>query len=122
MPRAPKPLFCEIPPPDNFIPEASKIWTTTPLYISRAAHQGGRRQSTEVELYDLSLDPFETTNLAENYPRYAGIIKEIRAWAEAEIGRPPLAVVGQWNMAYENMLTTAYKHQKHHNFVQYSRD
>ena len=102
------PKHCEIPPPSDFIPEASRLWTTTPKYIGKA-RSSRERPIAEVELYDLHADPFESTNLAEQYSKHAGIIKEIRAWAEAEIGRnPPLAVVGQWNLAYQTMIQAAY--------------
>ena len=35
---------------------------------------------------------------------YARALEKIRQWAEAEIGRPPIAVVGGWNEAYVRML------------------
>ena len=36
-------------------------------------------------------------------------IAEIRKWAEADIGRPKLAVVGGWNDAYPNMVKSFMK-------------
>ena len=115
--------FCEIPPPDDFIPEASKLWTTTPEYIKKARNSAQHHRA-QVELYDLHTDPFETTNLAGDHHRgnYAEIIREIRAWAEAEIGRPPPAVVGHWNLAYDSMLKAAYHKLKLNPMLVKSRD
>ena len=121
---------CELPPPNDFVPEASFIWgVTTNHYIYRANAAASRRQRSTVELYDLYRDPFEINNLAESdqlisskYSKIGQIIREIRAWAEAEIGRPPKAIVGQWNRAYEMMLKLAYKQQGYKQFIVDSRD
>ena len=52
-------------------------------------------------LYNLEDDPFELNNLANlNLP----IMKEIRNWAENEIGTPKLAIVGARNTAYIGIL------------------
>ena len=106
--------YCELPPPDYYVPEASFVWGgTTHSYLEKVKRETNRRQRSTVELYNLYTDPFETTNLAtgHNIGKYADKIKEIRAWAEAEIGLPPKAVVGQWNTAYEMMLKTTYSQQ-----------
>ena len=39
--------------------------------------------------------------------QYAKQMAETRKWAEAEIGRPKLAVVGGWNDAYPKMMKSA---------------
>ena len=56
-------------------------------------------------LFDIENDPFELNNLAFDR-NYAPALEKIRQWAEAEIGRPPIAVVGGWNEAYVRMLRT----------------
>ena len=73
--------------------------------MQQARHQ---HHKPSIELYDLTKDPFESENLG-NRQEYREKIKEIRAWAERQIGLPPPAVVGQWNMAYEKMLRAAYE-------------
>ena len=82
------------------------------------------RRKTKVELYNLSVDPFESTNLAlpEHISKYSDKIREIRDWAKAEIGRPAPAVVGQWNDAYATMMKTAYKKMGYGHFLVDSRD
>ena len=121
-----KPRYhCELPPPAGFVPEASHVWGgTTKSYLDKYKSARRWRQPTTVELYDLYKDPFEITNLAtaQHISKYHEKIREIRAWAEAEIGRPPKAVVGQWNMAYEKMLRTAYPQQGYKQFIVDSRD
>ena len=54
-------------------------------------------------LFDIENDPFELNNLVFDL-KYAPTLHKIRQWAEAEIGRPPIAVVGGWNEAYVRML------------------
>ena len=56
-----------------------------------------------IALFDMEKDPFELNNLAFN-PNYAKAMAKTREWAETEIGRPPIAVVGGWNEAYVKML------------------
>ena len=55
-------------------------------------------------LYDMVNDPFELYNLnGKNHP----MVDEIRAWAEAEIGRPEVPVVGADKHAYVEMTKRA---------------
>ena len=61
-------------------------------------------RKSSIALFDIKNDPFELNNLAFN-PEYTGPMKKIRKWAEAEIGRPPISVVGGWNNAYREMLS-----------------
>jgi len=62
------------------------------------------RRDMHVSLYDMVNDPFELTNLnKKNLP----IVDEIRAWAEAEIGRPEVPVVGASKEAYVGMVRRA---------------
>ena len=60
----------------------------------------------------MEADPFELENLASD-PKYKKQIQETRKWAEAEIGRPKLAVVGGWNDAYPNMVKSIMKENAH---------
>ena len=52
-------------------------------------------------------DPFELKNLAFNH-EYAEVMAKTREWAEVEIGRPPIAVVGGWKQAYVKMLKSLF--------------
>ena len=85
----------------------------------REAHHQQHKPS--IELYDLTKDPFESENLGNRH-EYRDKIKEIRAWAERQIGLPPPAVVGQWNMAYEKMMRVAYEKAGSKKFLVDSRD
>ena len=58
---------------------------------------------TRTALFDIENDPFELNNLIYDH-NYAKVIAKTREWAETEIGRPPIAVVGGWNEAYVKML------------------
>ena len=80
-------------------------------YLNKWRKSYGQAQQVEtpqnrgIALFDLENDPFELNNLAFDR-NYAQALEKTRKWAEAEIGRPPIAVVGGWNEAYVRMLKT----------------
>ena len=106
-------MNCPQPPPSDFVPDASKIPGITNYNYRDKVNEVfdhnwlHNLKKTKVELYDLFNDPFESTNLANN-AQFGDKIREIREWAEAEIGRPVPSVVGQWNNAYTMMMKKAY--------------
>jgi hypothetical protein len=106
---------CSIMPKEhNWMPEVSKkavvingtlkFVNYSDEYLKKWRYGYWQKQNKRsMALFDIENDPFELNNLAfdENYAR---TLEKIRQWAEAEIGRPPIAVVGGWNEAYVRML------------------
>ena len=75
------------------------------LYISPVVVKRG---GLNFAIYDMVNDPFELNNLnIEHFVENSKILNEIRAWAEAEIGRPELPVVGASKVAYVDLVKRA---------------
>jgi arylsulfatase A-like enzyme len=69
-------------------------WRTTPVGVLRRGHWklleffGDESAGGRVELYDLSVDPSESTNLAEDHPdRRMALQAELNAW-RSQVGAP----------------------------------
>ena len=85
-----------------------KLHRTQKPSVGQLASVVNRRGGLNFALYDMVNDPFELKNLnIEDFLKNSQISNEIRAWAEAEIGRPEVPVVGASKEAYVKLINKA---------------